>query len=53
MMTYQLSDILQIVAKSFKEIFFEFQFWFEAEVSRVNIVNNNLYFDLVEFDNTG
>ena len=48
---YKLSDILQIVSKSFKELFYDFDFWFESEVSRISVIWNNAYLELVEFDN--
>lgn len=53
MMNYQLSDILKIIEKSFKEIFSWFSFRFQAEVQRVTIVGKNTYLDLVEFNENG
>lgn len=53
MMNYQLSDVLKIIEKSFKEIFSWFSFRFQAEVQRVTIVGKNTYLDLVEFNENG
>jgi hypothetical protein len=53
MMTYQLSDVLKIIEKSFKEVFSGFSFRFQAEVQKINIVGKNTYLDLVEFDEKG
>lgn len=53
MMTYQLSDVLKIIEKSFKEFFSWFSFRFQAEVQKVTIVGKYTYLDLVEFNEKG
>jgi len=47
---YKLSEILQIVAKGFNQLFYDFDFWFESEISRISVIWNNAYLELIEFD---
>lgn len=51
--TYQLSQVINIVEKWFKELFWWFSFWFEAELQRVNVVGKNVYCELIELGEDG
>lgn len=53
MNTYKLSQIVSIVEKWFKQLFGDFDFWVEAEISMLKEIKNRIYLDLVEFDNSG
>jgi len=46
----KLSDLLKLVDKSFKQIFWWFTFWVECEVSRAKQYREKYYLDLVQFD---
>lgn len=46
---YKLSNIVQIVEKGFKQLFWDFDFWVEAEVSTIKEIKNKIYIDFVEF----
>lgn len=48
MTNYKLSHILHIAQEWFRQLFWEFDFWFESEISRIKIVGNRVYFDLIE-----
>ena len=45
--------MISIVEKWFKELFWGFVFWFEAELQRVNVVGKNVYCELIELQSDG
>ncbi len=53
MIKYNLSDILQIINKSFNKMFYDFDFRFKAEISRIRQVKSNIYLDMVETNEDG
>jgi hypothetical protein len=47
---FTLYDLLNLVDKTFKQVFEEFTFWVECEVTRAKFYNGKYYLDLVQFD---
>lgn len=49
-LVYSLSDLLWIIDRWFKELFWWFSFWFKAEISKISYIKWYYYIDLIEFD---
>lgn len=49
-LVYSLSDLLWIIDRWFKELFWGFSFWFKAEISKISKIKWYYYIDLIEFD---
>lgn len=49
-LVYSLSDLLWIIDRWFKELFWWFSFWFKAEISKISNIKWYYYIDLIEFD---
>jgi hypothetical protein len=50
---YKLSQIVQIVGRTFDEVFGQSDFLFTAEIMKISTIAGKIYIDLVEFDNSG
>lgn len=50
---YKLSQIVQIVGRTFDEVFGQSDFLFTAEIMKISTISGKIYIDLVEFDNSG
>ena len=50
---YKLSQIVQIINRTFDEVFGESEFLFTAEIMKLSTIAGKIYMELVEFEING